>query len=235
MSNTNEAVNNDVFELALSGPLSIEMPPVFEVSEEDIDAQLFTHVANAPKKSGISGIKDLDDAWVAENYPGITTVKELRHIIKKRIIQENNYVYQNTKYARCADALVAALKGEISEEAVAAGLDDTRRRSEMTIHSYGESIPQYLNRTGMSEEEFEAKLIEETKHDIALNIALDILVKQDDKEMTDEDLPKYLSIEDLDAFLTEVRQSGKLADAKQAAARVKVMRDLIETAKITQG
>lgn len=232
MTEIKELVSLEAFELTLDGPLVIKMPPKPEVTEADIDAQLFGYVSNAPKGSGITGLHDLDDAWAARSFPGISSVDELRSVIKERLEQENDFAYRNTKYALCADALVAGLKGDIPIEAVEAGIEDVRKRSETTIHSFGESLPQYLRRTDMSEEQFAARLIEETEHDIALNVALDILVQRDGGEVSDEDLPKYLSIEDIDVFLAEVSAAGKLADAKQAAARVKVMRELIDAAKV---
>ena len=232
MYTNNTVIDIDGFTLGLEGPLVIEMPPMPEVTSDDIDAQLFAYVANARQGSPITTIYDLDDAWASESFPGINTMQELRSIIEEQIRQDNAYGYQNLKYARCADALVAALEGEIPQEAIDANLDEVRKQSEMTIRSYGESLPQYLSRNGLSEKEFEAEIVAETEHVIALNVALDILVRDSGEEIEEHELLLYLSVNDIDSFFDEARETGKLDVAKQAAARVKTMRALIDAACI---
>ena len=50
------------------------------------------------------------------------------------------------------------------------------------------------------------------------------------------ELTEYLACEDPARFLEELRESGKVEQARKAAARVKVMRRVIETAEVeTEG
>ncbi len=222
------------FQLELDGALKIAMPAQPEVTEEDIDAQLFSFIANAPKGSKLTSLADLDDAWAQEAYPGISGIQEMREVIKQRLKQDSDYAYYNMKVALTCDALVASLRGAIPEELIKANIDEVRRRSEYTIHSNGKSLNQYLKEMDMSEEEFEQKLLEETEHDIAMNIALDKYVDQNTIAVAEEELAQYLNNDDPEAFMQELRQANKVEEAKIAAARVKAMRTLLEEVEVQE-
>lgn len=221
------------FKLSAYDQVRIEMPAPFVVSKEDIDAQLFSHVANAPKGSSLHSLEDLDDAWVQENFPGIGGIAELREAIKARISKDNEFAYENTKFATCADAIVERLEGEISPEAIAANLDEVRKRSDEMIYSFGLTKKQYLKEENITEEEYEEKLKEETRHDLALNIALDKMIEVTTTTVPNSELTEYLTFDNPETFLQELQESGKVEQARQAASRVKVMRRIVETAEIT--
>lgn len=221
------------FSLSETGPVHIEMPPFPEATEDDIDAQLFTHIANAPKGTHLFSLEDLDDAWVQETYPGIQTMEQLRMAIKDKIEKESDYNYQSLKFALSTDALISRLNGNIPQEAIDNAIDEVRNRSEKTVHSFGESLNQYLREEGLSETDFELKIAEEAKHNVALNIALDKFIENEHIEVAEDELPQYLMMDDPDRFMIEVRESEKIEEAKHAASRVKAMRQLVETAEVS--
>ncbi|MEG1516917.1 MAG: hypothetical protein RR360_01090 [Raoultibacter sp.] len=231
---TNETpIDLEAFKLSAYDRVRIEMPAPLLVSKEDIDSQLFPYIATAPKGSSLHGLEDLDDAWVAENFPEINGIEGLRDLIAARIKKDNEFSYENLKFAQCADALIDRLEGEISEEAIAANLDEVRKRSEAMIGSFGLAKKQYLKEEGITEVEYEEKLKEETKHDLALNIALDKMIEMTATTVSNSELTDFLSTDNPDAFLRELQASGKVEEARHAASRVKVMRRIVETAEIT--
>lgn len=214
-------------------PLRVEMPPYPKVTEADIDAQVFSSMLTVTQGSVTQGVKDIDDMWVQENYPGITSVEQLRSIMKQELEKGNHYAYLNLTYARCADALVAGLKEEVSAEDIDKNKDEIRRRKEELMHGSGISLPQYLRDENLSESEYEQRILEETTYEIALTQALDAYVAQKEIEVTLSDLGEYLSVDDSDAFLQELKETDKQEEAQCMAARVKAMRELIEKAEIT--
>lgn len=232
-TDTTAPINKGDFALKLDGPLQITLPPMPVMTEEDVDAQLFSFIANAPKGSNLHCLADLDDAWAQEAYPGISGIKEYREMIKKGGDQEYKHAYQNLKVACISDALLSHLEGAVSGEVVDAHLDEVRERMEENIHASGSSIPQYLRENNLTEKEFLEKIREETEHDIALGIALDLYVEQNGISVGDEEIVRYLMTDDPEEFMQELRKTGQLEAARAAAARIKSMRQIMDSTKIT--
>ena len=212
--------------------VSIEMPAMPEVCEDDIDAQLFAYVANAPKGSPIRSIADLDDAWVKANLPMYESIGEVRNAIRANLIKETSAAFEELKFAKCADALVARLQGAIPEDAVASHAEAVRARNEEAIRMQGSTLARYLEDARLTSEEYESRLCEEAEREIALNIALDKMIEATATTVPNAELTEYLACEDPAEFLEELRASGMVEEARKAASRVKVMRRIVETAAV---
>ena len=236
MTETDTAASIDAsnFVLNLEEPIQVTLPPIPVMTEEDVDAQLFSFIANAPKGSALHSLEDLDDAWAQSVYPGISGIQEYRTLIMKSGDQEHKHAYQNIKVARVSDALVDSLEGTITEQAIDSNFDQVRLRTEKAIHASGLSVPQYLKSRNLTEEEYLAKIREETEHDLALSIAIDLYIAQKgaDVEVVDEEIVQYLMTDDVEEFMEELRTTGQLEAARAAAGRIKAMRHLIENAVV---
>ena len=226
-------IDLSAFALADRGSVSIEMPSAPAFEEKDIDAQLFSYVAQAEKGARIHSIADLDDAWVQANFPDVKTVVELREVIRRDLERERDLGLKNVRFQRCADALVARLEGELSEEVIAAYAKASRAQYAERLAAAGMGKHHYMQQMNMSESEFEEKLLEDVVFQLKLNIALDLLA-QEEEAVADDELTSYLSVADPDTFLDEARATGKLDEARQAAMRVKVMRGVVASAVVAE-
>lgn len=210
----------------------IEMPKPPMVTEGDIDAQLFAYVASAPKGSPVRSIADLDDAWVQANLPAYSTIGELRNAIRATLIRETAAAFDEAKFQKCADVLVGRLEGELPADVVEAHSEEVRKRNEEMLAMQGASLARYLEDSRMSKQDYEAKLREEAEREVALNVALDKMIEVTATTVGMNELTDYLACEDPEAFLEELGENGRMADACAAAARVKVMRRVVETAEV---
>lgn len=220
------------FELTACDRVTIAMPEMPEVCEDDIDAQLFAYVASAPKGSPVKSIADLDDAWVRENLPLYEGIGEVRNAIRANLTKETAAAFDELKYAKCADALVGRLRGDLPAEAVAEMAEAVRARNEDMLRQQGLTVRRYLEDHRMSESDYDAKVREEAERELALNVALDKMVEATATTVANGEITEYLACDDPESFLEEVRESGRIEDARRAASRVKVMRRVIETAKV---
>lgn len=212
--------------------LSIELPAAPEVAEADIDAQLFEYVASGWRGDGkrLNKLADIDDAWVKDKFPNIGTVEELRRTIREDLEGRAEEAMQEFKVQECSRKLVSLLQGEVPSAVVDENIEPVRKEYLQQLASSGTSLAKYLQRENMTSEQFEEKLREDVTYRIKLNIVLDLLAAKRQVRVEDDELTDYLMADDPDAFLAEVRDRGMLEDARTAAARIKVMREVVESA-----
>ena len=224
--------NHETYRLVMEGPLKITMPPKPKVSEEELEAQLFSYIANAPKDSQLTTIADLDDEWAEGMYPGIGGIEGLRNTIQAQIAAEQEYAYEAMKTALIEDALIARLEGDIPTALIEANKAEVRYKKEAAIHEGGKSLSQYLREENISEEDFDRKLDEETHHMVALTIALDTFSSDTQIEINENELSEYLYTDDPQGFLAELKEKNLVNEACRAAARVAALRKLRDEAQI---
>lgn len=214
--------------------LAIDVPQRPEVVEGDIDAQLFEYVASGWRGDGkrMNKLSDIDDEWVKGKFPNIGTVEELRRTIREDLEKRADEAVQEFKIQECSKELVSRLHGEVPDEVVDENMESVRKEYLQQLVSSGSSLAKYLQQENMTNEQFEEKLREDVAYRIKLNVALDLLVQQRGARVGDHELTDYLMAEDPDAFLAEVKDRGMLEDARTAAARIKVMRDVVDSARL---
>lgn len=210
----------------------IEMPPCPSPTDDDIDAQLFEYVASAEKDSGIASIADLNDAWVRSNFGGLSTAVELRALIRHDLEERSTCAYGDLKFQKCADALIARLEGDIPADVLEASIEASRDQYDERLSSFGMTKAQFLREERMTGDEFEKKLRDDVAYRLRLDVALDKMIEVMNVTVGNDELTQYLSCEDAAAFLVKLKDSGRVEDARHAAARVKVMRRIVETAVV---
>lgn len=224
------------FTLSSSDSVQVTMPPVPVATETDIDSQLFVYVASAGKGSPITSIADLDDAWVQSSFDGISTIAELRAGIKRDLERQSKSSWDSLKFQQCADALVERLEGDVPEEVVAANVEASHAQYEERLRSLGTTKERYLRDEKLTKEQFDEQMRDDVVFQLKLNAALDKMVEATNTEVAVDELTEYLTTDDPDAFLAELEKNDRVEDACHAAARVKVMRNVVETAVVkTEG
>lgn len=227
-----QVINLEEFDIEDFDELVIDLPSAPEVVEADIDAQLFEYVASGWRGDGkrLNKLADIDDEWVKDKFPNIGTVAELRRTIREDLEGRADEAMQEFKVQECSKKLVSLLQGEVPSAIVEENVEPVRKEYLQQLASSGSSLAKYLQRENMTSEQFEEKLREDVAYRIKLNIALDLLVTKRGVSVEDSQLTDYLMADDPDAFLAEVRDRGMLEDARTAAARIKVMREIVEQA-----
>ena len=169
-------------------------------------------------------------------FDGISTMAELRAGIKQDLERQGMVAWNNTKFQKCSDALVTRLEGELPADVVAANIEASHAQYEQRLKSFGSTKERYLREEHLTPEQFEEKLRDDVVFQLKLNAALDKMIEATGTEVAPSELTEYLSTDDPDAFLAEIEANGRMADAQRAAARVKVMRSVVDAAVVeTEG
>ncbi len=222
----------DDFEISSYDVVEIEMPRKQVATDEDVDAQLFGF-AVSQRGSAAMGIDELDDAWVRETFgEQAGTIAQLREHIAHDLNRRFDQAYQEIVYERCADALIGRLSGGISEDALAAAVEQAGPGYEGRLAQMGMTKAQYLREEGISEEEFERRLSDDVRRQLLLNVALDKMIGVSGATVATGELTEYLACDDPQSFVEELKAKGLVEQARRAATRVKVMRRVVETARI---
>lgn len=234
MAETNKVIELDPKDYKLNDydNVRITMPAKPALSEEDVDAQLFEYVLSGGKH--INSIADLDDAWVQSNFEGMSTIEEVRQAIKDQYDHDLEFEYSDIKYKMCADALIARLEGDVTEETLTHNIDAMRAGNLARLEAMHISFEQFLHEEHMTPDQYEDKLRNETLYQMRLNVALDVMADVLNMQVGNHELTEYLSAPDPEKFLAEIREKNMVEEARRAAVRVKVMRRVIDTAIVTE-
>lgn len=208
--------------------IRITMPEKPAMSEEDVDAQLFEYVLSSGKN--IKSIADLDDEWVRAHFDGLETVADVRQAIVDQYDRELEYEYSDLKVKTCIDALLDRLEGDVPEDVLQSNIDTMRSANEQRLDAMHISMEQFLRESHMTPDQYEEKLRNETLYQLRLNMALDLMVDVLGMQVGNHELTEYLQTPNPEAFLEEIREKGQVENARQAAARVKAMRRIVDTA-----
>lgn len=206
----------------------ISMPEKSSMSKEDIDAQLFEYVLSSGKD--IKSIADLDDEWVRAHFDGLNTVADVRQAIVDQYDRELEFEYSDLKLKACTDALLERLEGEVPEDVLQDNIDTMRAANEQRLDAMHISMEQFLREAHMTPDQYEEQLRNETLYQLRLNMALDLMVDVLGMQVGNHELTEYLQAPNPEAFLEEIREKGQVENARQAAARVKAMRRIVDTA-----
>ena len=234
MADTKQFIELDPKDFKLSDydNVRIDMPAKPELSEEDVDAQLFEYVASGGKK--IQGIADLDDEWVKANFEGLETIEDVRRAIKDQYDHDLEFEYSDIKFKNCADALLARLQGNVDEATLANNIEVMREGNAKRLEEMHISFEQFLREEHMTPDQYDAKLADETSRQMRMNVALDIMADVLNAQVGNHEICDYLSAPDPEKFLAEIREKGQVEAARRAAVRVKVMRRIVETAIVRE-
>lgn len=222
------------FTLSDYGNVHITLPARSSVTAADVDAQLFEYVASAKRESGIMSVADIDDTWVQANFgtQGIASLTELRNAIKGDLERELNADYEELRFQRCMNAVLERLEGQIPPDAIDATVDASRSLYDSRLQAFGMTKGQYLHEQRLTEEEYEERLRDDVRDHMRLSVALDKFVEALGMTVGNNELTDYLTTDDPEAFVADLQRSGRVEEARQAAARVKAMRRVVETAVV---
>lgn len=227
-------LNPEDFTLSDYGNVHITLPARSSVTADDVDAQLFGYVASANRDSGVVSVADIDDTWVQANFgtQGISSLTELRNAIKDDLEKGLNADYEELRFQRCMNAVLERLEGRIPPDAIEATVEASRSLYDSRLRAFGMTKRQYLHEQRLTEGEYEERLRDDVRDRMRLNVALDKFVEALGMTVGNHELTDYLVTDDPEALVADLQRSGRVEEARQAAARVKAMRRVVETAVV---
>ena len=210
---------------------SYEAPTVVvdvpSVTEEDIDRGLFMSCLQL----GARPESLADDAWVAENFPGVANERELREEIRAQMKEFNTQMAEEQKEVACAAELAKRLEQRVPAEVVAQNRRDLAASFNDEIDAAREAglaPSDVYAQMGMSERDVEA-MLDMRAQEIAERGAA-VLAWAEHEKITVEDweITPLVGImpSDEEEVLAEVRAAGRFDELRELALQRKAMLEI---------
>lgn len=139
-------------------------------------------------------LPELNDSFVQElEKDGVTTVEELKKSIQADLKTQKETDAKNQKTDFAVQTAAENATVEIPEDMVVTEknrmLDNTKQQAKQ----YGLEFEQYLQFSGMTLDQFEAKLMEDARKSIRYNLVLEEVAKQENIDVSDDEYNARLS------------------------------------------
>lgn len=227
-TNDTPRLNLDDFNMSSYDVVELEGIEKPIITDEDIHDGLLMFVSGLLGRSAV--FPDVTDEWVKQNVNGIDSLSELQIAIKGQIEQERSSDLADAKYRFCANELIGRVQGDIDAPLLDRAVEELRRQKDLMLANMGETLEEYLRFEKQTKDVYEEELVDEAGMNLKLNIALDKMAIVNGTTVMNKEIPELLSNDDPESFMNQLEESGQLENARKAAARVKVMRRIIETA-----
>lgn len=176
------------------------------------------------------------DEW-AKDTMGFEDMAALREGVSDSIAAQKDDMLPRLKENACVSALIERFEGEIpenmQEEAEANLLQDFFTQ----LQRQGMSFDAYLAQMGMDSTQFKADVKLQATDEAKQQLALDAWARAKGIEASDEDITAEFvkaGVEDPAALEKEWREQGRLYLIREGVVRAKAMRDVMDTAVVTE-
>lgn len=166
---------------------------------------------------------ELTDEWVAEHFSTIQSVKELRMVIKSEIAQKKYEQMTDLVISKLAERLV----GDIPDDVFDAQLDATVSSYYQAILQQGVTQEQYLEASGMNEQQLHQEFILRTREQLRQEYALDAVARHNNMTVTEGDMQLYyhqMAPGEEQQYIKDLESTGGMYRAREEALRLKAAR-----------
>ena len=145
----------------------------------------------------------LDDEF-AKDVSEFDTLEEYKADIKAKLQKQSDDNFEAESQNKIIDLLVESMEVEVPQCMIDTQTDYTLREIDYNFKTQGFSLDQYIQMTGMKIDDFKAQYNDQSLQRVKAQLALEAVQKEENLEVTDEDL---------DAELAKVaEQSSKTLD-----------------------
>lgn len=131
-------------------------------------------------------IPALDDNFAKAQ--GFENVEDLRSALKEQMEQKNIAASYNKYFEAVCSYLVENSELEVSEEQMNKSMDNVLAYYEQSVSRYGISLPQYLEMTGKTLDEFKESLKPEAIRGAKINMILDHIAQEEAIKVSEEEV-----------------------------------------------
>jgi trigger factor len=216
------------FEVTEKDPL----PPGAEEGQEKMMTVNFTVTLLEIQKRVIPAI---NDAWVAKNIPGASTVPELRERIREQGLAQREKELTNMKSFLAASEFAKRFKGSIPDELYEMTRDDIMQNLQQNLKAQGKTLQNFIQEQAGGEQQFSMQLMMQTREVLTQGFSLDSLARHLSLELSDDDINETFHLmapgHEKEARM-EFELTGRMYQIHEAALRNKANKWLLETAEI---
>lgn len=132
-------------------------------------------------------LPDLDDDWVGE-VTEFDTVEELRSDLAERLAVTKRRAVANDFRQKALDTLIEEVDVELPDGLIRAEIDDLYHRFAHRLEDSDIKVSDYLNATGLTEEQFVDDLRAQAVRSLRTRLVLDAVAKEEEFQVSQEEL-----------------------------------------------
>lgn len=193
----------------------------------------FTVTCNVVKKKVTP---ELTDEWVKETL-GFEDIADLREKVTASISEQKKNILPRLKENACVNVLLERFEGEAPEGMTEDAETSLLQEFFTQLQQQGVSFDNYLMQNGMTADQFKADVKLQAADEAKQQLALDAWARNKGIVATPEEISAEFETAGLDdpaAVEKEWRESGRLYLIREGVVRAKAMRDVMDTAKVTE-
>jgi len=185
-------------------------------------------------------LPDVTDEWASE-VSEFETVDELRADIRKRLELVNTVQVQMAARDKVLDAASELVTIDLSDALVQQEMEQRLHDIAHRLEAQGVTIPQYLETTGMDQQEFVQQVRVAAERGVRADLALRAVAAQEDIVATDDELDEEIArlAERLEEKPNKVRRDlerrGIVEAVRSDIAKGKALRHLVDHADVVDG
>lgn len=180
-------------------------------------------------------VPKISNAWIEVNLPDAGTVEGLRAQIREQLEGAAEQQSNSDLSAMVDAALAERFDGKISDEIYESAAGGIYQQTRQSLQQQGKTLEQFMQETGMSQEQVNMQVMLQARDMIRQGFALDKLYDELIGELTDEDLEEAYH-----AFAPgheeeakqQFAESGRDYAVREVAKRLKAHKYLVEHATI---
>jgi FKBP-type peptidyl-prolyl cis-trans isomerase (trigger factor) len=237
-------------------PVSVSVPSV-RMTEQEIDEQInemadsYALYENEDGSSAVDGSSAADghsasnhrkkvpaitDEWIRANLKDIGSLAEFRELLRQEGELRKQKAVDDMMTFMAVSELAKRLEGEIPDEVYEYTRDDMIRNLETGLYQQSTTLKDYLERQGMSEQQFGMEMMMQAHEVIAQGLALDALARHLQMEVSEQDILDTLELM-APGHARDAREqfenTGKMYTVRENARRNKTNQWLAQNAHIT--
>lgn len=181
-------------------------------------------------------VPEATDEW-AKDTMGFEDMADLREQVKESVAAQKGDMLPRLKENACVSALIERFEGEIPANMQEQAESDLLQDFFSQLQRQGMSFDAYLAQMGMDSTQFKADVKLQATDEAKQQLALDAWARNKGIEATDEDITAEFvkaGVDDPAALEKEWREQGRLYLIREGVVRAKAMRDVMDTAVVTE-
>lgn len=222
-----------VLELSSYEPVEVEIEGVRPVTDEEVQAQIqmlaqqfVSHETDPESGEHRHVVPEVTDEWVKQTFgaQGIEDVASLREAMRQAGEQYQADAFEQSRSMSVVAAYGERLLGEIPDSLIDDFADEMAGMMQMQIEGQGTSFQEHLASQGMTVEQFNASVREQSAQALRDSFALDALFRHAGLELTEDALLEAVSLLQPDAdpaeLLKQFEAEGRMFMVRENAERM---------------
>ncbi|MEY8437759.1 hypothetical protein AAK967_08485 [Atopobiaceae bacterium 24-176] len=188
------------------------------VTDTDIEFAL----ESVAREHGATGA-DVNDAWVAANLEGLSTVDELKSALRSQLDHMNSHYAEESKAPLCASELAKRLNQQVPMDEIARYRDQLQQAMRYDAIQQGVDPDQYFAQMGIDQAALDAMFDDRAAQTAGEQAALSAYAAEKKLKVADEEIAGLLGLSPADGekVIEQARGMGQLEDLRANALNMK--------------